>query len=111
MKALILSLALSTALLAPVASAEPDVLLVERVQSEAGMAVPTRGSSMSDVEARFGTPSHKYAAIAGPNDIRHNPPITRWAYPGFSVYFEHDHVVDAVANKATPTEIGPKPVE
>ena len=111
MKVLILSLALvGTALLAPAAQAEPDVLLVERVQAEAGKSLPARGSSMADVEARFGAPSRKYPAVAGPNSTKHNPPITRWAYPGFSVYFEYDHVVDAVANKSSPTEIGPAPV-
>ena len=25
------------------------------------------------------------------------PPITRWDYPSFSVYFEHDKVIHAVA--------------
>jgi hypothetical protein len=111
MKALILSLALGGAMLAPAATAAPDVLLVERVQSEAGMTLPARGSSMADVEARFGAPTRKYPAVGGPDSSRHNPPITRWAYPGFSVYFEHDHVVDAVANKSRPTEVGPAPVE
>ena len=62
-------------------------------------------------QARFGAPTKKYAAVAGPDSNQHNPPITRWAYPTFSVYFEHDHVVDAVANKSSPSEIGPKPVQ
>jgi hypothetical protein len=25
------------------------------------------------------------------------PPITRWDYAGFAVFFEHDRVIDAVA--------------
>lgn len=111
MKALTLSLALATALLLPATPAGAEVLLVDRVQREAGMPLPTRGSSMADVEARFGAPSRKYAAVSGPASVRNNPPITRWAYPGFSVYFENDHVVDAVANKAAPNELGPKPVQ
>ena len=28
------------------------------------------------------------------------PPITRWDYDGFSVYFEHQHVIHAVATAA-----------
>ena len=107
MKALSLSLALTMALLLPAAPADAEVLLVERVQREAGMPLPTRGSSMADVEARFGAPTRRYPAVGGPS----HPPITRWAYPTFSVYFEHDHVVDAVANKSRPTEIGPAPVQ
>ena len=109
MKVLILTLARGTALSATALQAAPDVLLVERVQSEAGLSLPTRGASMADVEARFGAPERKYPAVAGAT--RQNPPITRWAYPTFSVYFEHDHVVDAVANKSRPTEVGPAPVQ
>jgi hypothetical protein len=109
MKALILSLALGTALLVPTAQADGDTLLVERVDREAARSMPSRGSSMADVEARFGAPTRKYPAVGGASAS--NPPITRWAYPGFSVYFEHDHVVDAVANKSSPTEIGPAPVQ
>jgi hypothetical protein len=30
-------------------------------------------------------------------------------YPGFTVYFEKSRVIDAVANRATAEEIGPKP--
>ena len=69
------------------------------------------GRTMAQVEATFGAPSAKHAPISGPNDRRHNPPITRWDYPTFSVYFEYSHVVDAVASKASPTEIGPMPVQ
>ena len=38
------------------------------------------------------------------------PPITRWDYPTFSVYFEHEHVVDAVLTRSFAEEAGPKPV-
>jgi hypothetical protein len=110
MKALTLSLALTAGLLLQ-APAQADTLLVERVQAEPSQALPARGQSMSQVETKFGAPQHKKAPIAGPNDTKHNPPITRWVYPSFSVYFEHSHVVDAVANKASPEEIGPKPVQ
>src|SRR5262249_54393802 len=30
------------------------------------------------------------------------PPITRWDYAGFSVFFEHQHVVDAVVPGRPP---------
>lgn len=109
MRVTILSLALCTALCAAAAQAG-DTLLVERVQAEAGAALPARGASMADVEARFGAPERKYPAV-GASSTGNNPPITRWAYPTFSVYFEHDHVVDAVVNKSSPTEVGPMPVQ
>ena len=109
MKALTLSLALAAGLLLQ-SPAQADTLLVERVQAET-QALPARGQSMTQVESRFGAPQVKHAAIAGPNNRRANPPITRWDYAGFSVYFEYSHVVDAVANKASANEIGPKPVQ
>ena len=102
--ALVASLALNS----PLAAA--DTLLVERVQAESGAPLPARGNSMDQVQARFGAPTQKYAPVGGPNDRKHNPPITRWAYPNFNVYFENSHVVDAVLIKATPQEIGPAPV-
>ncbi len=110
MKALTLSFALATGLLLSV-PAQAETLLVERVQSEQGKTLPARGITMSQVESQFGAPQRKHAAVAGPNNRRDNPPITRWDYPGFSVYFEHSHVVDAVLNKASSGEVGPKPVQ
>lgn len=109
MKALTLSLALAAGLLLQ-APASADTLLVDRVKAET-QAMPARGQSMAQVEAGFGAPERKHAAVAGPGDRQHNPPITRWDYAGFSVYFEHSHVVDAVAAKANPNEVGPKPVQ
>ena len=47
-------------------------------------------SDMSRDEAAYGTPRQPHAAVG-------EPPITRWDYPGFSVYFEHDLVIHAVA--------------
>lgn len=50
---------------------------------------PTRGMSMSQVESRFGVPAERHAAVGA-------PPITRWDYPAFVVFFEYQHVVHAV---------------
>ena len=33
--------------------------------------------------------------------------IHRWTYPAFTVYFERDTVIDAVANRASAGETGP----
>jgi hypothetical protein len=110
MKTLSASLALALAAFAPAAGAAGDTLLVDRVQAEAAIALPSRGSSMAQVQAKFGAPVQKLAPIAGPNSRKHNPPITRWIYPAFEVYFEYNHVIDAVLIKASPQEIGPAPV-
>jgi hypothetical protein len=45
---------------------------------------------MDKVEAKFGAPSRRVPAVG-------EPPITRWEYPGFVVYFERDRVIHAVA--------------
>jgi hypothetical protein len=103
-----LFLALTTAaLLATAGSAAADTLLIERVQQEAGVALPARGLSMAEVEARFGAPSERLDPRGGQK--RQWPTINRWVYPAFTVYFENSRVIDAVANQASPGETGPKP--
>ena len=80
-------LALGT--LAPVAQAE--LLLIDgqvKVRT-ADVATPSRGMTMRSVEARFGNPDNRAPTVG-------QPPITRWDYPGFSVYFEHDRVLHSV---------------
>ncbi len=51
--------------------------------------LPQRGATMAQVTERFGEPQR----IVGPVG---DPPITRWFYPGFSVFFEYRHVISAV---------------
>lgn len=57
---------------------------------ETSSSRPSRGMSMEKVEATFGAPSNRVAPVG-------EPPITRWEYPGFVVYFEHHLVLHAVA--------------
>lgn len=52
--------------------------------------MPARGITMSAVEMRFGAPQTRHAAVG-------QPPISRWDYAGFSVYFEHEYVLHSVA--------------
>ena len=51
---------------------------------------PSRGTSMAQVEARYGAPAERYRAVG-------DPPITRWVYPGCVVYFEHNLVIHSVS--------------
>ncbi len=95
------------ALLALANTAAAETLLIERVQEERKLAMPSRGQNMSQVQARFGAPSHRMDPRGGQK--RQWPTINRWVYPGFTVYFEKTRVIDVVANKADPQEIGPKP--
>ena len=65
------------------------------------------GMRMAEVEARYGAPAERLDPRGGQK--RDWPTINRWVYPGFTVYFERDRVVNAVLNKAASNEIGPKP--
>lgn len=56
---------------------------------ESTVPTPQRGASMKAVESQFGAPATRHPAVG-------KPPITRWDYPAFSVFFEHEHVVHAV---------------
>ena len=76
-------LALAGALLA--AAALPSVAGESRPAGEH----PENGTPMNVVESRFGAPATRYPAVG-------TPPITRWDYPGFVVYFENDLVLHAV---------------
>ena len=86
---------------------EGDTLLIERVQEENSAALPARGMTMAQVEARFGAPTDRLDPRGGQK--RQWPTINRWSYPAFTVYFEKDKVIDAVAIQAGPEEVGPKP--
>ena len=95
------------ALLALAGAASAETLLIDRVQQENTAALPTRGMTMAQVEARFGAPADRLDPRGGQ---KHQwPTINRWSYPAFTVYFEKSKVIDAVLNKADETEIGPKP--
>ncbi|HQW80814.1 MAG: hypothetical protein IPF83_10805 [Rhodanobacteraceae bacterium] len=87
-----------------ITAVQADTLLVDRSKRAETAALPRRGSLMITVEAQYGAPNEKRDAVG-------DPPISRWIYPAFTVYFEHDHVVHAVLNKSTPNEQGPKPVQ
>ena len=56
---------------------------------ESDVATPTRGMTMDQVSTKFGAPVTKVPAVG-------KPPISRWEYPGFVVYFEHEHVIHSV---------------
>lgn len=87
--------------------ASADTLLIERVEAEP--TLPSRGLSMSDIEARYGAPEQRLDPRGGQK--AQWPVINRWVYPTFIVYFEESKVIDVVARKATPLETGPKPTE
>jgi len=68
----------------------------------ATLSLPERGERMAAVQSRFGAPSKRFAPVGG--DKPEHPPITRWDYRDFSVFFERELVIDAVVKEA------PKPL-
>lgn len=75
--------------------ARADVLLIDGVETseQTASSRPTRGTTMERVASRFGEPTSRHAAVG-------DPPITRWDYPGYSVYFEHNLVLHSVERRA-----------
>jgi hypothetical protein len=69
-----------------------DVLLIEEVRQAGRMDVPENGMTTQDVRARFGDPVKVHDAIG-------DPPITRWEYQRWSVYFEYKVVLFTVLHK------------
>jgi len=55
---------------------------------------PTRGMTMQKVQKDWGQPAMRRAPVG-------EPPITRWEYPEFVVYFEHDRVIHAVLKRGS----------
>jgi hypothetical protein len=88
---------LISAVLAAAASlaglAQADIIAVDSgiaVRESDGIA-PARGMTMSQVASKFGEPVSKVPAVG-------KPPISRWEYPSFVVYFERDHVIHSVVS-------------
>jgi hypothetical protein len=97
--AAILTTGLAGALLAPGRA--------ETISTDTGIAVkntdintPSRGMTMDQVASKFGTPANKIPPVG-------KPPISRWEYPGFVVYFEHEHVIHSVVAGSSGGEAAP----
>lgn len=107
----LLTLALAIALppFATLAQERTDTLLVDRAAASQSLNGPKRGTLMNQVEAAWGAPEQKLEPRGGQQPQW--PVINRWVYPDFIVYFENNHVVDVVARKAMPGEIGPRPID
>jgi len=67
-------------------------LAIESKTLSAKAQVPTRGMRMEQVEKRFGVPESKLPAVG-------DPPITRWRYSSYTVYFERDRVIHSVVRR------------
>lgn len=87
-----------TGLLLTMATAQAEVISIadpryDVPNSSAGVLRPTQGMSMSQVEQKFGAPETKVPAVG-------DPPISRWVYPEFEVFFEFDKVLHSVVKRS-----------
>ena len=83
---------LFAALLMTFGAASADTLQMQGASAGSGDARPTRGMTQARVESKYGSPVSVKAPVG-------DPPITRWEYREFVVYFEYDKVVHAVAKR------------
>ena len=82
----------SAAFLSPVTTLNADVLLIEEVRQAERMQLPVNGMSKDDVRSQYGAPAQTHSPVG-------DPPITRWDYEQWSVYFEYDLVLFTVLKK------------
>jgi hypothetical protein len=79
--------AIGGGLLAPTVGLADELKMTTAPEGSADR--PARGMSMDKVEATFGAPTRRVPAIG-------EPPISRWEYPSFVVYFENQLVIHSV---------------
>ena len=68
-----------------------NVPTMETESTEYSIKLPGRGMSMEKVQNRFGEALDKEPAVG-------TPPISKWTYKDFTVYFESEFVIHAVVN-------------
>ena len=54
--------------------------------------IPVNNMSAVNVRERFGEPQNEATPVG-------NPPISRWYYPSYTVYFEYDRVITSVGSE------------
>lgn len=64
------------------------------------LVLPHRGQSQATVLREFGEPLQRHAPAGGGKP--QHPPITRWDYDGYSVFFERSTVIDVVIKGDPP---------
>ena len=69
-------------------------------QGDKNINMPVHGDLQSQVLRRFGEPNVRHPSVG-------QPPISRWDYADFSVYFEHSTVVSSVPSHKSRTPAKP----
>lgn len=94
-RSVVIALSLGIILAGP---ASADVLLMESIQSVPTVQTPRNGMNMDSVRKNFGNPVKEHPAVSTTGNPSH-PPITRWDYQDFSVFFENELVLHSVVRR------------
>lgn len=86
------SITFAALLLAALGTASADTLNTSGASATMGSMGPTRGMNQATVQSQYGSPVSVEAPVG-------DPPITRWVYKDFIVYFEYDLVIHSVAKR------------
>ena len=92
-----LLLLLSLGLTMSVGAQNMDMSAADRSATFDEAGKPTRGMTQEAVEANYGAPQNVRDAVG-------DPPITRWDYESYSVYFEYDVVLFSVLHPGNVVE-------
>ena len=95
--AAIFALAAAPLLLSTPAHAET---LRMKVKQEQHYNMPKRGMTMAQVKHEYGAPLKVLATRGGSS--KYQPPIHRWEYANYIVYFEYSHVIHSVLRTPGP---------
>jgi len=79
-------------LFAAMGIASADTLQMDGAMASMNDGRPSRGMTQSSVESKYGSPASIQAPVG-------EPPITRWEYADFVVFFEYDKVIHAVLKR------------
>lgn len=71
-----------------------------KVKQEHHLNMPTRGMLMNQVRHQYGAPLKVLQTRGGSS--KYQPPIHRWEYAKFIVYFEYKHVIHSVLRTPGP---------
>jgi hypothetical protein len=69
-----------------------SVALPTAEQINQSAQIPQNGQKQENVETQFGAPIERVAAVG-------EPPISKWVYQDFTVYFENNIVLHAVLHR------------
>lgn len=98
-----LSIGVALSIGAQIALADTLVMRPDINHAKPGSKYYVHGLSMTQIAKKYGQPSKKLAPEPA-RGTKYRPPITRWVYPDFTVYFEHRRAIHLVKDHSIHPE-------